>query len=216
MVPAAGLTLELIPPVPLPRRPGADLALVAAPAGPAVSAAAGLLRRVRRRRRPRLRRLRLDPRLPRRPPARAADRHPRAERAARAGQQAGRPAHPRRLHLLPGHPAAARPLIGLPLRRAITDLDRPARGRGPGRVRARPGPADAAGQRRLAGRGQHQRRGAGRRDDLLAAAASRCCTCSGRRIVAEQRADCRPGAPGPVYQPWPTSSRWSRRTPPPT
>lgn len=46
VVPAAGLTLELIPPVPLPRRLGADLALVPARLAASVAAAAAILRRV--------------------------------------------------------------------------------------------------------------------------------------------------------------------------
>ena len=44
VVPAAGLTLELIPPVPLPRRPGADLLRVPGRLVAAVRAAAGVLR----------------------------------------------------------------------------------------------------------------------------------------------------------------------------
>ncbi|GAA1433979.1 undecaprenyldiphospho-muramoylpentapeptide beta-N-acetylglucosaminyltransferase [Microlunatus lacustris] len=46
VVPAAGLTLELIPPVPLPRRPGLDQALVGVRLGRAVAASVALLRRV--------------------------------------------------------------------------------------------------------------------------------------------------------------------------
>ncbi len=46
VVPAAGLTLELIPPVPLPRRPGVEQALVGVRLWQAVSAAVALLRRV--------------------------------------------------------------------------------------------------------------------------------------------------------------------------
>ncbi|SDS09050.1 UDP-N-acetylglucosamine-N-acetylmuramylpentapeptide N-acetylglucosamine transferase [Friedmanniella luteola] len=46
VVPAAGLTLELIPPVPLPRRPGVDQALVGVRLWQAVAAAVTLLRRV--------------------------------------------------------------------------------------------------------------------------------------------------------------------------
>jgi UDP-N-acetylglucosamine--N-acetylmuramyl-(pentapeptide) pyrophosphoryl-undecaprenol N-acetylglucosamine transferase len=46
VVPAAGLTLELIPPVPMPRRPGLDQALVGVRLWQAVAAAAALLRRV--------------------------------------------------------------------------------------------------------------------------------------------------------------------------
>jgi UDP-N-acetylglucosamine--N-acetylmuramyl-(pentapeptide) pyrophosphoryl-undecaprenol N-acetylglucosamine transferase len=47
VVPAAGLTLELIPPVPLPRKPGKDLLLVPARLRGAVAEAARLLDRVR-------------------------------------------------------------------------------------------------------------------------------------------------------------------------
>lgn len=47
VVPAAGLSLELIPPVPLPRRPGRDLALMPFRLGRAVAAASEIMRRVR-------------------------------------------------------------------------------------------------------------------------------------------------------------------------
>lgn len=46
VIPAAGLTLELIPPVPMPRRPGVDLALVGPRLVSAVSASVAILRRV--------------------------------------------------------------------------------------------------------------------------------------------------------------------------
>ena len=46
VVPAAGLTLELIPPVPLPRQPGVDQALVGVRLWRAVAASVALLRRV--------------------------------------------------------------------------------------------------------------------------------------------------------------------------
>ncbi|MFT4164532.1 MAG: UDP-N-acetylglucosamine--N-acetylmuramyl-(pentapeptide) pyrophosphoryl-undecaprenol N-acetylglucosamine transferase [Microlunatus sp.] len=46
VVPAAGLTLELIPPVPLPRKPGKDLVLVPYRLGHAVGEAGRLLERV--------------------------------------------------------------------------------------------------------------------------------------------------------------------------
>ncbi len=46
VVPAAGLTLELIPPVPLPRKPGVDQALVGVRLWRAVAASVALLRRV--------------------------------------------------------------------------------------------------------------------------------------------------------------------------
>jgi len=47
VVPAAGLTLELVPPVPLPRRPGPDLLRVPGRLAAAVGAAADVLRRTR-------------------------------------------------------------------------------------------------------------------------------------------------------------------------
>ena len=46
VIPAAGLALELIPPVPMPRRPGVDLALVGPRLVAAVRATVALLRRV--------------------------------------------------------------------------------------------------------------------------------------------------------------------------
>jgi len=46
VIPAAGLALELIPPVPMPRRPGVDLALVGPRLVAAVRATAAVLRRV--------------------------------------------------------------------------------------------------------------------------------------------------------------------------
>ena len=46
VIPAAGLPLELIPPVPMPRRPGVDLALVGPRLVAAVRATAAVLRRV--------------------------------------------------------------------------------------------------------------------------------------------------------------------------
>ncbi len=46
VVPAAGLALELIPPVPMPRRPGRDLALVPVRLARAVAAAVAIMRRV--------------------------------------------------------------------------------------------------------------------------------------------------------------------------
>lgn len=47
VVPAAGLTLELIPPVPMPRRPGRDLALVPVRLTAAVNEAVRIMRTVR-------------------------------------------------------------------------------------------------------------------------------------------------------------------------
>ena len=46
-IPAAGLPLELIPPVPMPRKPGADLARLPVRLGRAVSASAAILRRAK-------------------------------------------------------------------------------------------------------------------------------------------------------------------------
>jgi UDP-N-acetylglucosamine--N-acetylmuramyl-(pentapeptide) pyrophosphoryl-undecaprenol N-acetylglucosamine transferase len=46
VIPAAGLPLELIPPVPVPRRPSVDLALIGPRLWQAVGAAMGVLRRV--------------------------------------------------------------------------------------------------------------------------------------------------------------------------
>ena len=46
VVPAAGLALELIPPVPMPRRPGADLVLVGPRLFAAVNATVTMLRRL--------------------------------------------------------------------------------------------------------------------------------------------------------------------------
>jgi len=46
-IPAAGLPLELIPPVPMPRKPGGDLARLPVRLGKAVSASVAILRRAR-------------------------------------------------------------------------------------------------------------------------------------------------------------------------
>ena len=82
------------------------------------------------------------------------------------GQPAGRPAHPRTSTPPSRTPRCrTRPTSGCRCAAAITDLDRAAaRAAGAvGRIRApRPGPADPAGQRRLAGRAEHQPRGARR------------------------------------------------------
>ena len=108
VVPEAGYPLELIAPVPLPRKPGVDLLRVpgrlraAVPRGP---------RRPRPgppRRRRRLRRLRLDAGLPRRPAPRRTARGARAERPARPGQQGRRPGRGPGRGQLPRHPAAQR------------------------------------------------------------------------------------------------------------
>ena len=106
VVPEAGYPLELIPPVPLPRKPNADLFKVPVRLRAAVKETLRGLRPGPARRRRRLRRLRLDAGLPRRPPAQAAPRRPRAERPARPRQQVRCPRrHPGRGQL-PRHPAA--------------------------------------------------------------------------------------------------------------
>lgn len=145
VVPAAGLTLELIPPVPLPRRPGADLLRVPARLAAAVRAAAAVLRNTR------------------------ADvavgfggyvSTPVYLAARRLGvpvvvhEQNALPGLANRLAArittevftsFPGTPLAHATLIGLPLRRGIADLDRAA-----ARPAAREAfdlPAETAGRR---------------------------------------------------------------------
>ena len=153
VVPEAGYPLELIPPVPLPRTPNADLLRVPARlrgavqgdrttsstgCGPTWSSATAATSRCRR----------TSP-----PAAQAAARRPRAERAARAGQQGRRPGRRPGRGELPGHPAAQGGV-----RRPADPPDdlraRPGRAarRGAGVLRARPRPADAGRHRRLAGR----------------------------------------------------------------
>ena len=161
MVPEAGYPLELIPPVPLPRRPSADLlrvpgrlrgAMKAASRcstgsqpdvvvgfGGYVSVPAYLAARKRR--------------LP-------AGR-PRGQRPARASPTSSAPGSPRHVATsFPDTDAAARAL-----HRAADPPDdqhpRPGRaaGRGAGRLRARPRPPDPAGHRGLAGRAPAQRVG---------------------------------------------------------
>ena len=180
VVPAAGLALELIPPVPMPRRLSMDLVLVGPRLLQAVSATVEILRRVK------------------------------AGVLLGFGGYVSTPAYlaARRLGLpiliheqnvLPGlaNRLAARltrhvytsfpqtPLpravcIGLPLRRGITGLDRAAAGGCRARgLRTVAAPAHPAGQRRLAGRTEHQpgrARGPGplaRQRDLGAARARR-------------------------------------------
>ena len=125
VVPEAGYPLELIPPVPLPRRPERRPAQGPGPAarrGPRHRRGA---RPDRRRRGRRLRRLRLDAGLPRRPPPQGADRPARAERRARPGQQGRRPHRPSGRGQLPRHPAAE----GRVRRAAAAHDDRAARPR---------------------------------------------------------------------------------------
>ena len=72
--------------------------------------------------------------------------------------------------------------VGLPIRRMICQLDRAAlRAEGRAVLRARPGPPDAAGDRRLAGRPADQPGRLRCRAAPSATPGSRCCTSSGRR-----------------------------------
>ena len=217
VVPAAGLPLELIPPVPMPRRPGMDLVLVGPRLLQAVSATVEILRRVK------------------------------AGVLLGFGGYVSTPAYlaARRLGLpiliheqnvLPGlanrlaarltrhvytsfpqTPAAARRLH----RPAAPPRDHRTRPGGGRRCRAdglrtAAAPAHSAGQRRLAGRAEHQPRGArgpgpvARQRDLGAARA--------RRPEHVRRDRARRSTPGPrrCTPRCPTSSRWSRRTRRPT
>ena len=105
LIPARGYPLELIPPVPLPRR--LNLALLRTPArvargGPGGRCGAGP---GAGRRGGRLRRLRRGAGLPRRPAARHPDRGARGQRPARGGQPAGGPADQRTSTPRPPRPA---------------------------------------------------------------------------------------------------------------
>ncbi len=135
VVPAAGLTLELIPPVPLPRKPGLDQALVGVRLWQAVSAAVDLLRRVE-----------ADVVLGfggyvSTPVYLAARRlglpivlHEQNALPGLANKLAARLT--RHVYTsFPGTPLPHAEYLGLPLRRAITDLDREA-ARADARVRA--------------------------------------------------------------------------------
>ena len=140
VMPAAGLPLELIPPVPMPRRPGVDLALVGPRLWRAIAAAVAVLRRARGRR-PVLgfggyvstpvylaaRRLGVPIVL-----------HEQNALPGLANRLAARLTH----HVYTSFPDTPLPhatYIGLPLRRGITDLDR-AQARRAGRERSGCGP----------------------------------------------------------------------------
>ena len=181
LIPARGYPLELIPPVPLPRRPGR--ALVAAPGRlrAAVRAAAAVLERTgaevvvgfggyvampaylaaRRRRLPIVVH----------------------EANARPGV-ANRVAARLTRYVFTASPAVRLPHalpIGIPLRPAIARLDRPAlRAAARERFGLAAGRPGTAGDRRLAGRPADQRRGRRGRPGSCAPRASRCCTSPGR------------------------------------
>jgi UDP-N-acetylglucosamine--N-acetylmuramyl-(pentapeptide) pyrophosphoryl-undecaprenol N-acetylglucosamine transferase len=152
VVPAAGLALELIPPVPMPRRPSRTWCWSARGCSAVIAHGHGL------------RRLQAEAVLgfggyvstPAYLAARRLgmpDRHPRAERAARDWPTSSRPGSPRTSYTsFPQTPLPHASCIGLPLRRGIADLDRAAR-----RDQAReafglePGLPTCAGQRRIPG-----------------------------------------------------------------
>ncbi len=195
VVPAAGYPLELIPPVPLPRRPSGDLLRVPGRLREAVRATYDVLDRVR-------------------PdvvvgyggyvsmPAYLAARRRRLplvvhEQNALPGlaNKAGARIADRVAVSFPGTPAAEggvrRPADPHPHLRA---RPRRAAGRGPRVLRPRPGPSDAAGHRRLAGRAAAQPVGGGCRDQPDAEPASRCSTSPGPSGEAVP-ADPAPGVP---------------------
>ena len=189
VVPEAGYPLELIPPVPLPRRPNARLLQGPVPAarggqGDARGPRPGAARRGRR-----LRRLRLDAGVPRRAQAEAAAGDPRAERRCPASPTRPAPGSRQRVAVsFPDTPLRKAEYVGLPIRPMISGLDRAcAARRGAGVLRPRPRPADAAGDRRLAGRASAQPGGVrcGRR--RWPRPACRCCTRQGKHGGADAR-----------------------------
>ena len=217
VVPEAGYPLELIPPVPLPRRPSADLARLPGRLRGAVTAALEVVDRVRpdvvvgfggyvsvpaylaaRKRR-----------LP--------DRRARGQRPARHREQARRPVHHARRDQLPRHRrCGTRRYLGLPIRRMISTLDRPAlRGRGPRRTSASTPTAPT-----LLVTGGSQ--GARRLNQSVSAApsprspppASRCCTSSARQGEVD---GARPATgDAAVRRGAATSTAWTSPTPRPT
>ena len=204
VVPAAGLALELIPPVPMPRRPGLDLAAGRAAARPAVRAdASGCSRRsgptwcsasaATSRRRSTWR------------PGGSGCRSSSTSRTCCPGWPTGsRPGSPAHVYTsFPHTPLPHATCIGLPLRRG-DHRARPGRAREP--RRARPfglaaGSADAAGQRRLAGRAEHQPAPSWAPGTGCWRPASRCCTCSGRRTSPTDTSATVDPDTGAVYAP---------------
>ena len=208
LIPARGYPLELIPPVPLPRRPSADLLRLPG----RVRAAVGRVREV-------LAEVDADVvvgfggyvALPAYLGARGRVPIVVHEANARAGlaNRVGARFAARVAAAVPGALPDAE-IIGIPLRRSITELDRPAlAGAGPGAVRAARRRAGAARLRRLAGRAHAQhgaRRGAagprgGRR--------SPSCTPTAKRAA--------PAAPAArLRRAALHRRRWTWPTPPPT
>ena len=214
VVPEAGYPLELIPPVPLPRAPNADLLEVPGRLRGAVKRDARGPRPGPARRGRRLRRLRLGAGLPRRPPAQAAARRPRAATPCRAS--------PTRLGARIAAPVAVSfpdtPLPHADVRRAADPPDDLRRSTGP-RCAPRRGaffgldrrPADAAGDRRLPGRPPASTSGRPAPPRRSPTPASRCCTSSGRRARPSARA--RPACPTSCCVRRPDGPRLRRRRP---
>lgn len=98
LIPARGYPLELIPPVPLPRK--LNLALLQTPGKlrDSVLAAGAVLDRVRAEVVVGFGGYVAAPAVPRSAPAGPADRHPRSERPARGGQSTGGPDDGARVH----------------------------------------------------------------------------------------------------------------------
>ena len=180
VVPEAGYPLELIAPVPFPRRPGLDLLQVPGRLRGAVREAARGPRPGPARRGRRLRRLRLDAGLPRRPAPQGAPScvHEQNAVPGLANKVGARIA--RRVAVsFPDTPLPKAEYVGLPIRTMISGLDRAAlRAEARALLRPRPRPADPAGHRWLAGRPQPQpgglrRRGRARRRRRAGAARRR-------------------------------------------
>ena len=126
VVPEAGYPLELVPPVPLPRKLSADLFRVPARLRAAVKETRGDPRPGAARCGRRLRRLRLVPPYLAARKAKAADRRPRAERAAGPGNRLGARVAARVAVSFPDTRLPKAEYVGLPIRRMISTLDRDA------------------------------------------------------------------------------------------
>ena len=184
LIPARGYPLELIPPVPLPRRPGRALLATPGKLTDAVRAAGDVLRAARDRGRRGLRRVRGDARLHRRAAARHPDRHPRGECAPRRGQPAGRANDAARLHRVAGGASCrTRRRSAFRCARRSPQLDR-GRRCAPRRVRGSACAPDVP-TLLVTGGSQGARaincRDAGRGGRPARGRACRCCTSSGRR-----------------------------------
>ena len=159
LIPARGYRLELIPPVPLPRKLNSALLRVPARLRAAVRAAEAVLRDVGGRRRRRIRRLRRAAGLPRRPPAaRSRSSCTRRTPGPVSPTASGARLTTQRVHRLGRRPAAARPAD----RHSAASGDREPRSSGAARRRRGPafglraGRAGAARDRRIAGRAGDQ------------------------------------------------------------